>query len=92
MQHWRIRIAVPDGARGQRALSGALARFQADQPAVNGQGSDVADVADVNGDVVVALREEGSLGDLLRALHEISPQVFVSRVSSPDAADTPTRH
>jgi hypothetical protein len=84
MQHWSIRCALPDGAQGQDALKSALAQFQ-HEVVTDGRG---ADVADVNGDVVVAIGGQGILGDLLRALHEISPQVLVTRVapSGPAAA------
>ncbi len=82
MQHWSIRCALPDGAQGRRALRSALAQFQHELVA-EGQGRDLADV---NGDVVIAIGEEGVLGDLLRALHEISPQVSVRRLRSTEPA------
>ena len=77
MQHWSIRCALPDGAQGRNALRSALAQFQHELVTEGPSG----DLADVNGDVVIAISGEGILGDLLRALHEISPQVFVSRVA-----------
>jgi len=76
MQHWSIRCALPAGAQGRNALRSALAQFQ-HELVTDGQGGDLAEV---NGDVVVAIGGDGILGDLLRALHEISPQVFVRRI------------
>jgi hypothetical protein len=76
MQHWSIRCALPDGVQGRNALRSALAQFQ-HELVTDGQSGDLADV---NGDVAIAIGGEGILGDLLRALHEISPQVFVRRV------------
>lgn len=82
MTQWRIRLMMPDADGGKRALRRALAQapvtgVRLDPPGV--------EVAELTGDVIVELGEEEALGDLLRALHEISPQVFISRVGSPEA-------
>ena len=45
-----------------------------------------AHATEVTGDVIVELGEDSALADLLRALHEISPQVFISRVPAPEPA------
>lgn len=68
---------VPEADGGRRALRSALAR--APVPGVRLDPSGV-EIAELTGDVIVELVEEEALGDLLRALHEISPQVFISRV------------
>jgi hypothetical protein len=87
MTQWRIRLIVPEAAAGRRALRTALAQgsvtgVRLDPPGV--------DVTEMTGDVIIELAEDGALGDLLRALHEISPQVFISRVSAPEpGADQP---
>lgn len=80
MTQWRIRLIVPEAAAGRRALRAALA-----QASVTGVRLDPPglDVTELTGDVIIELAEDGALGDLLRALHEISPQVFISRVSAP---------
>jgi hypothetical protein len=82
MTRWRIRLVVPEADGGKRALRSALAQapvtgVRLDPPGV--------EVAELTGDVIIELGEEEALGDLLRALHEISPQVFISRVHSPEA-------
>ncbi len=82
MAQWRIRVTVPDGPGGLEALESALAQVPANGAQVTPDGSDSATQP---GDVIVELHEESSLPDLLRALHEISPQVFISRVE-PDEA------
>ncbi len=80
MEQWKIRVITPEG--GQHAVRAALAAVPAAevQPALSGD-----DSAGLVDEVVVSLREDRSLPDLLHALHDISPQVFVSRV--PAAAE-----
>jgi hypothetical protein len=90
MAQWRIRVIVPDGPGGLEALESALAQVPANGVQVTPNGSDSAEIP---GDVIVELGEESSLPDLLRTLHEISPQVFISRVTPDEvgAADRPIR-
>lgn len=83
MAQWRIRVVVPDGPDGHQALESALAQVQAVDMKLTAPGPDGTEAA---GDFVVELHEEESLGDLLRTLHEISPQVFISRVPSDQQA------
>jgi len=83
MAQWRIRVVVPEGPGGHQALTAALARLPASGLRVGPSGSDAAELT---GDVVVELHEDDSLADLLRTLHEISPQVFISRVGSAEPA------
>ena len=81
MAQWRIRIAVPDIPAGQRVLRSALARVPGTDLRLDPPG---ADAAELTGNVIVELGEDGALADLLRTLHDISPQVFISRVPSPE--------
>lgn len=77
MAQWKIRVVVPDGPDGHEALAAALAEVPAAElqlaPPIPG-------VTQLTGDVVIELSEERSLPDLLHALHELSPQVFISRI------------
>jgi hypothetical protein len=79
MAQWRIRVVVPDGPGGHEALRSALEQVPAAGLLVASHGGRAAEMP---GDVIVDLSEEASLPDLLRSLHEISPQVFISRVDS----------
>lgn len=83
MPLWRIRVALPDDPRSQEALRAAVAAYPAERVRV--EPIDPAG-ADHTGNVVVELRDDGPLGDLLHSLHEISPHVFVSRVNPPEAS------
>src|SRR5258708_3496245 len=98
MTQWRIRLMVPEADVGRRALRNALAQApvtgvrpatsRAPRAGLNGAvDADLtrAEVAELTGDVIIELGEEEALGELLRALHDISPQVFISRVTSPEA-------
>jgi hypothetical protein len=85
MTLWRIRIAGPDDADGRGALSEVLA------------GQPVAGIRVLPGrpvtsattsEIVVELPHDG-LATVLSALHEISPQVFVSRADMTEAAEKP---
>ncbi|MHB1431684.1 MAG: hypothetical protein ACYCVZ_06175 [Streptosporangiaceae bacterium] len=83
MPLWRIRVALPDDPRSQEALRTAVAAYPAERVRVESMDPGGADLT---GNVVVELRDDGPLGDLLHALHEISPHVFVSRVNPPEAS------
>ncbi len=83
MAQWRIRVTVPEAPSGRHELRSALAQvpvtaLRLDPPGV--------DAAELTGDVVVELAEDDALAELLRTLHELSPQVFISRVAAPEAA------
>ena len=83
MAQWRIRVTVPDAPSGQNALRSALARIPVTDLRIDPPD---AHATEVTGDVIVELGEDSALADLLRALHEISPQVFISRVPAPEPA------
>jgi hypothetical protein len=81
MTLWRIRVAVPDDPASRGALNSALAG----QPV-----SDVrvlpsrAATSMTTSEIVVELPRDDNLATVLSALHEISPQVFVSRADAPE--------
>jgi hypothetical protein len=81
---------VPEADVGRRALRSALAQAPVTNVRLDSPGAEAAEptdveIAELTGEVIIELEEEAALGDLLRALHEISPQVFISRVGSPAA-------
>jgi hypothetical protein len=90
MAQWRIRVIVPAAPDGRRVLKSALADVCVMQARLI---PPTADTAETTGEVVVDLGEDDALHDLLRTLHEISPQVFISRVgcSEPAASDPAIR-
>lgn len=83
MAQWRIRVIVPAAPDGRQVLRSALADVSVTESRLI---PPVADTAETTGEVVVELGEDDALHDLLRTLHEISPQVFISRVGSPEPA------
>jgi hypothetical protein len=83
MHQWRIRIAMPDDPGSRSALNDVLAA----QPAARlrelpGRSSGSA----TTGEIVVELPQDDGLVTVLSALHQISPQVFVSRADMPEPA------
>jgi hypothetical protein len=79
MAKWRIRINLSDDAQSRARLAEVLASQQVSSVQLTpraGAGSVLA------GDVVLELQRDDELGDMLAALHMISPQVFVSRAMS----------
>jgi hypothetical protein len=79
MPKWRIRINLSDDAQTRARLAELLAsqRVSAIQLTPRADAESV-----LTGDVVLELPRDDELGDMLTALHMISPQVFVSRVTS----------
>jgi hypothetical protein len=89
MTQWRVRVVVPEAPAGRSALRRALS--QAPGTVVHLDPSAVA-LADTSGDVIIELGEDEALEDLLHTLHEVSPHVFISRVSAPEPeTDQPIR-
>jgi hypothetical protein len=87
MPLWRIRIAVPDDPGSRSALNDVLAA----QPAARlrelpGRSAR----ASTTGEIVVELPQDDGLVNVLSALHQISPQVFVSRADTPDTTADPS--
>jgi hypothetical protein len=84
MSLWRIRVVVPDDPDSLIALTDVLAA----QPVIRLRMMPGA--ATMTSDMVVELPQDDGLGAVLCALHEISPQVFVSRTAAPGPASWPT--
>jgi hypothetical protein len=82
MAMWRIRINLADDARSRERLDEVLAsqHVQAIQLTPRAGAA-----AELSGDVVLELPRDEALGEMLTALHTISPQVFVSKADA--AAD-----
>jgi len=78
MAMWRIRINLSDDPRSRERLNEVLSRQQVSAIRLTPRaGSET----ELSGDVVLELPRDDELGDMLTALHTISPQVFVSRAS-----------
>jgi len=86
MPTWNIRVILPDDPASHDALHSALAAHPPSSVRLESRGPGSAETT---GDVVVELREDEPLGDLLHALHEISPQVFISRSSTQESLSAP---
>lgn len=86
MALWRIRINLADDPRSRERLHEVLAsqRVQAVQLTPR-RGT----TAELSGDVVLELPRDEALGEMLKALHTISSQVFVSRAGDQDKEDRP---
>ena len=78
MAMWRIRINLADDPRSRARLNEVLARQQVSAIRLTPR---AGMEAELSGDVVLELPRDDELGDMLSALHTISPQVFVSRAS-----------
>ena len=83
MAMWRIRINLSDDARSRARLNEVLSHQQVSVIRLTPQ---AGTEAELSGDVVLELPRDEELGDMLTALHTISPQVFVSRATSDDDA------
>ena len=81
MPLWRIRVILPDDPQSHDVLASALAAHPASALRVESRGPDTSEWT---GDAIVELHKDEPLGDLLRAMHEISRQVFVSRADPPE--------
>jgi hypothetical protein len=76
MAMWRIRINLADDPRSRERLNEVLASQQVQAVKLTPrQGS----TAELSGDVVLELPRDDALGEMLAALHTISPRVLVSR-------------
>ncbi len=90
MAMWRIRINLADDPRSRERLDQVLAtqRVQAIELTPR-----AGTPTELSGDVVLELPRDEALGEMLTALHAISPQVFVSRTdSSSGTAQEAERH
>ncbi len=84
MAMWRIRINLADDPRSRARLTEVLAQQQVSAVRLTPR---AGTEAELSGDVVLELPRDDELGDMLAALHTISPQVFVSRAGH-DEFDT----
>ena len=87
MAMWRIRINLSDDPRSRARLTEVLARQQVSTVRLTPR---AGTEAELSGDVVLELPRDDELGDMLAALHTISPQVFVSRASHPEVGTDAT--
>jgi hypothetical protein len=79
MAKWRIRIRLADDEYSRARLDEVLANQRVSAIRLTPRpGADTG----LSGDVVLELPRDDELGDMLTALHMISPQVFVSRAYS----------
>jgi hypothetical protein len=78
---WRIRINLSDDPWSRARLNEVLSRQQVTAIRLSPRAGADAELA---GDVILALPRDEELGDMLTALHTISPQVYVSRASNDD--------
>jgi hypothetical protein len=86
MAMWRIRLNLSDDPQSRARLDEVLARQQVSAIRLTPR---TGASPELSGDVVLELPRDDELGDMLTALHTISPQVFVSRASHGlDDADT----
>jgi hypothetical protein len=76
MAMWRIRINLTDDPRSRERLTEVLARQQVSAVRLTPR---PGTLAELTGDVVLELPRDDELGEMLAALHTISPHVFVSR-------------
>jgi len=86
MAQWRIRVIVPAAQDGRQVLRKALADVSVTESRLIPPGQDAAEAT---GEVIVDLGEDDALHDLLHTLHEISPQVSISRLGSSEPAGDP---
>ncbi len=82
MAMWRIRLSLADDPTSRERLEAVLARQRVSELSLTPR---AGSVAGLSGDVVLELPYDDELGDMLTALHTISPQVFVSRAALDDA-------
>jgi hypothetical protein len=79
MANWRIRINLSDDAQSRARFAEVLASQRVSAVQLTPRAGAESVLA---GDVVLELPSDDELGDMLTALHMISPQVFVSRATS----------
>lgn len=82
MAMWRIRINLSDDPLSRARLDEVLARQRVSAMQLTPR---AGNETELSGDVVLELPRDDELGDMLTALHTISPQVFVSRASQEGA-------
>jgi hypothetical protein len=87
MALWRFRITLTDDPHSRTVLNQALAGQQVSELNFTPRTARPSEMA---GDVVIELRHDDDLGNVLSALHQISRQVLVSRADDAARADDAT--
>jgi hypothetical protein len=87
MALWRIRITLADDPHSRTVLDQALAGQRISALNFTPRTARPSEVA---GDVVIELRRDDDLGNVLSALHRISHQVLVSRADDAARMDDAT--
>ena len=79
MAMWRIRINLADDAQSRARLDEVLASQRVQAVLLTPRDNAPSELS---GDVILELPKDEALGEMLTALHKISPQVFVSRADT----------
>jgi hypothetical protein len=88
MPLYKLRVNLPDDPGGLATLATALAEHDVNILSLAVHGKDATTVTD---DLVVDMRDAARLGSLICALHEISPEVSISRTDPHALVDAPVR-
>jgi GNAT superfamily N-acetyltransferase len=88
MALYELRVDLPDDPGRLAALAAALADHDVNILSLAVHGKDAASVTD---DLVVDMRDHSALGSLICALHEISPQMSITKTDAHALVDGPTR-
>jgi GNAT superfamily N-acetyltransferase len=88
MPLYELRVDLPDDPGRLAALATALAEHDVNILSLAVHGKDATTVTD---DLVIDMRNVNVLGSLICALHEISPQMSITRTDAHALVDAPTR-
>ncbi len=88
MPLYKLRVDLPDNPGGLAALATALAEHDVNILSLAVHGKDATTVTD---DLVVDMPDVTVLGSLICALHEISPEISISRTDPYALVDAPAR-
>jgi maleate isomerase len=88
MPLYKLRVDLPDDPGGLATLATTLAEHDVNILSLAVHGKDAATVTD---DLVVDMRDAAKLGSVICALHEISPEVSITRTDPHALADAPAR-
>ncbi len=88
MPLYKLRVDLPDNPGGLATLATALAEHGVNILSLAVHGKDAATVTD---DLVVDMPDATKIGSLICALHEISPQVSITRTDPHALVDAPAR-
>jgi len=88
MPLYKLRVDLPDNPGGLAVLATTLAEHKVNILSLAVHGKDANTVTD---DLVVDMRDITSLGSLICALHEISPEISITRTDPYALADAPAR-